>query len=71
MAGYRESGVVDRVQLLDNPNHTDAYGASDGLTCAERDGLIVDLAAVERHIAAEHPNGSLVVTPMLATPLGG
>lgn len=68
--GYRESGVVASVELSDNPEHVDDYGASDGLTCAQRHGLIVPLDRVEEHIAAEHPNGSLAVIPVLAKPLG-
>jgi hypothetical protein len=65
LVGYRQSGLVDRVQLLDNPAHTEPYGASDGLTCAERDGLIVPLADASRHVEAEHPNGSLSLSPVL------
>jgi len=68
--GYEESGVVEEVELLDNSSHTEGYGASDGLSCAERDGLIVNLADVGRHVEAEHPNGQLSVAPILATPLG-
>jgi HK97 family phage portal protein len=70
LVAYQESGEVDEVELHDNPSHTDSYGASDGLTCAERDGLIVPITTTERHIHAEHPNGSLAVSPILATPLG-
>jgi hypothetical protein len=68
--GYAESGVVSMAELADNPNHTEGYNASDGLTCAERDGLIVPLDRVPRHVAAEHPNGSLAVLPVLSRPLG-
>lgn len=68
--GYQESGVVDSVELVDNPAHTDDYGASDGLSCADRDGLIVPLDRVDIHIEAEHPNGSLAVIPVLSTALG-
>jgi len=68
--GYQESGVVEEVELLDNSSHTEGYGASDGLTCAERDGLIVALADVGRHVEAEHPNGQLSVAPILVAPLG-
>lgn len=63
--GYRESGEVDEVELFDNPDHTEDYGASDGLTCAQRDGLIVPLSAVQRHIDGEHPNGSMAVAPIV------
>ncbi len=70
LVAYQESGEVDEVELHDNPSHSDSYGASDGLTCAERDGLVVPIANTERHIHAEHPNGSLAISPILATPLG-
>jgi HK97 family phage portal protein len=69
--GYQESGVVGSAELVDNPDHTEDYGASDGLTCATRDGIIVSLDSVDDHIEAEHPNGSLAVIPVLSTALGG
>jgi HK97 family phage portal protein len=68
---YEESGVVAAVELADNPRHTEGYGASDGLTCAQRDGLIVPLDKADRHIEAEHPNGSLALIPVLRDALGG
>lgn len=69
--GYRQSGVVSRVEILDNPDHTDPYpGAADGLTCAQRDGIIVALDAAMLHIGSDHPNGSAVALPVLDTPLG-
>lgn len=67
---YSESGVVDQVEFLDNPEHDTDPSPIDGLTCAERDHLVVPLAEAEWHIASEHVNGSLVVLPLLATPLG-
>jgi HK97 family phage portal protein len=66
---YQESGVVEQAELLDNPDHDEDYGAADGLSCAERNGLIVDLADVDLHVMAEHPNGTLAVAPYLA-PIG-
>ena len=68
--GYQESGVVESAELLDNPAHDEDYGASDGLSCAERNGLIVPLHQTDRHIEAEHPNGTLAVLPVLSTALG-
>lgn len=65
LAGYRESGVVDRVQCFDNESHTEKYGAEDGLSCADRDGLIAPLADGEKHLRSEHPNGSLSLAPVL------
>lgn len=62
---YRQSGVVDEVELHDNGQHTEGYGASDGLTCAERNGLVVQLVMVDGHVHAEHPNGSLAVLPIV------
>jgi hypothetical protein len=69
--GYRESGVVDRIEMVDNSEHVDDYGASDGLTCAQRDGMVIDLADADRHIEAEHPNGSLALIPILSGPALG
>jgi HK97 family phage portal protein len=63
--GYSETGQVDEVELWDNPDHPEDYGASDGLTCAQRDGLIVPIHQADRHINAEHPNGSLAVAPVV------
>lgn len=68
--GYEEAGSVDQCELVDNPDHTDPYDASDGLTCADRDGMRVALADVDKHIEAEHPNGSLAVIPILNRTLG-
>ena len=62
--GYRETGLVDRVELLDNPAH-DTDPGSDGLTCAQRNGLIVPLDQAQTHIDAEHPNGTLALAPVL------
>lgn len=62
---WRQSGLVDRAQLFDNPDHTDDYGADDGLSCAQRNGLIVPLDDLELHVFSEHPNGSLVAAPVL------
>jgi HK97 family phage portal protein len=59
-AAGKNSGVVDYAELLDNPDH-DTDPGSDGLTCAGRNGLIVPLDAVPRHVSAEHPNGTLAV----------
>lgn len=67
---YRESGVVQAMMLHDNPNHTDDYGALDGLSCAQRDGVITDVDRVDVHVFSEHTNGSLAVSPLLVRPLG-
>ena len=66
---YKASGRVLAMILHDNTSHTDDPG-SDGLTCAERDGVITDVDAVSRHIYAEHPNGTLATSPLLVRPLG-
>ncbi len=68
--GYQESGV-EQVEMVDNLEHDSDYGASDGLTCAQRDGMVVNLADVGRHIEAEHPNGSLALIPLLSGPALG
>jgi HK97 family phage portal protein len=62
--GYQQRGVT-QVELADNPNHTTDPG-SDGLTCAQRHGLVVPIQQVSRHIQAEHPNGSLSILPVLS-----
>ena len=67
---YTETGVVDQVEFIDNPDHDTDPSPIDGLTCAERDGLVVDLSEANTHIDSEHPNGSLLVLPVLVTALG-
>ena len=67
--GYQESGLVSEIECFDNPDHTDDYGASDGLSCADRNGLIAPLADAQKHIEAEHPSGSLAIGPVIN--LGG
>lgn len=67
---YKASGRVLAMTLHDNPNHTEPYGASDGLSCAQRNGLITDVDKASTHIYAEHPNGTLAAAPLLITPLG-
>jgi hypothetical protein len=66
---YEESGEVDEVEMVDNPDH-DTDPGSDDLTCAQRHGLVVPVANMNLHIEAEHPNGSLAFIPILSTPLG-
>lgn len=63
--GFKLSGVVDRSQIFDNIDHDEDYGASDGLTCATRDGFVCELDEMMDHIYADHPNGSAVGTPIL------
>lgn len=67
---YKASGVVMAMILHDNPLHVENYGASDGLSCAERNGIITNVDAVARHVYAEHPNGQLAASPLLVRPLG-
>lgn len=64
-AAYRESGVVTQIQCFDNAGHKDTYGAKDGLSCAERDGLIDSLDSAELHLESEHVNGSLAIAPVI------
>jgi HK97 family phage portal protein len=64
-AAYAESGVVDRLLLLDNETHTDHYGAEDGWSCAERNGKTVPLDDADKHLGSEHVNGSLALAPVL------
>lgn len=64
--GYRESGVVDRIQMFDNPAHdTDPMGPTN-TTCADREGLIAPLDMAEDYIASAHPNCVLALSPVLA-----
>lgn len=67
---YQESGEVDEIELHDNAGHTEDYGAADGLSCADRDGMVVPLANANLHLSSEHPNGSLAISPVLRTALG-
>ena len=67
---YEESGVVAAAELLDNPAHGGYGGDGDGLTCQERDGLVVELGQTERHVLGTHPNCVLAVAPVLVRPLG-
>jgi HK97 family phage portal protein len=67
--GFSESGEVDEVRLWDNPDHPEEYGASDGMTCATRNGHVAYLRDSYKHIRAEHPNGSLAVSPIVREPL--
>lgn len=68
--GYAESGQIAYVEMLDNPNHGDYEGDGDGLTCAQRNGMIVPLEDAQTHIEGTHPNCVLAIAPVLATPLG-
>ena len=63
---YRETGLVEQVELMDNPAHDSDPSPIDGLTCAERHGLIVPIDRAGVHLEAEHPNGSLTILPVLA-----
>jgi HK97 family phage portal protein len=69
--GYKESGVVETVEMVDNKDHPEDYGASDGLTCADRDGMIVNIGQMDTHVFAEHPRGSLAFVPILSGPALG
>lgn len=63
VSAYLAAGNVIGARLHDNPDHSTDPG-SDGLTCAGRNGLVVALDRVPRHIDGEHPNGTLTVTPV-------
>lgn len=69
--GYQESGQIAYAELLDNANHGDYEGDGDGLTCAQRDGMIVPLEQAQLHIEGTHPNCILAMAPVLSSPLGG
>ena len=55
---YAATGQVTHVRLMDGTT-CDAPAGSDGLTCPQRNGLVVPLANIQLHIGAEHPNGTL------------
>lgn len=69
--GYQQSGVVGMVEMADSTTHCEDYGASDGLSCCDRNGLITSLDQADRHIQAEHPMGSLCLLPVLSGPALG
>lgn len=63
---YRESGGVSDVMIADNEAHTEHYkGAADGLSCSERNDLVVALDKAMFHIGSDHPNGSACVIPLV------
>lgn len=70
LLGYEESGKIAYVEILDNPDHKETYGALDGLSCAGRNGLVVPIAQTQLHIDSEHINGTMAIAPVLARPLG-
>jgi hypothetical protein len=66
---YEASGVVQYVSIADNASHTESYkGAADGLSCADRNGLVVPLSRGNFHVQSDHPNGSASLIPIV-TPL--
>ena len=69
--GYQESGVVENVELVDSDTHCEDYGASDGLSCCDRNGLVVNVGLMDHHVYAEHVNGSLACVPILSGPALG
>lgn len=70
LLGYSESGVVGSVEMLDNRAHGGYGGDGDGLTCEERDGMVVDFAQAQLSVNGTHPNCILALSPILITPLG-
>lgn len=66
-AAYEASGVVTEVMIADNAEHTEKYpNAADGLTCAERNGLVVALDKATFHIESDHPRGSACMIPIVS-----
>ena len=60
---FTELGI-EKVQMLDGGTGDEAPGP-DGLTCSERDGMVVTMAEAEKHMDAEHPNGPLDFAPVV------
>ncbi len=61
---YAATGQVSHVRMFDNPL-CDGKAGSDGLTCPQRNGLVVPLAQIQEHINGEHPNGTLAYAAVL------
>jgi HK97 family phage portal protein len=54
---FQRSGVVSQVMVADNSEHTESYrGAADGLSCSERNGLVVSVDRGPYHVESDHPN---------------
>jgi HK97 family phage portal protein len=69
VGAYEASNVVPFVQILDNPEHKDFYpDANDGLTCAGRHGIVVELNRASFHLDSDHPNGSVTAVPISVKP---
>lgn len=66
-ASWKRWGAVPRVPLV-NQLARPVQALSNVSRIIPR--LVVDLADAEIHIESEHPNGSLIVLPVLATALG-
>jgi len=64
-AGYRESGVVDRIQMFDNEEHDTDPLPPTNTTCADRAGLVAPLEMAEDYIQSAHPNCQLAIAPVL------
>ncbi len=60
---YAEAGV-EEVRIYDNPNCDHTRG-SDGLTCKERNQMVVPVTDMQKHIAGEHPRGSISFSPIV------
>lgn len=68
---YEASGVVQEAMIADNAAHTESYrGAADGLTCAQRDGLVIPVSRISFHVGSDHPRGSAAAIPIVE-PLEG
>lgn len=66
---YRASGVVQKVEMHDNRMHNEDPGG-DGLTCADRDGMVINVEYMSRHSLGTHPNCILAFSPIV-TPMAG
>lgn len=62
-AAYAQSGI-ERAVLYDNPQH-DTDPGSDGLTCAERNGLVIPVGRIPFHSGGTHPNCTMAVGPVV------
>lgn len=63
---YEQSGVVTEAMIADNAAHSESYkGAADGLTCSQRDGLVVPVNRITFHVGSDHPRGSAAAIPIV------
>lgn len=66
VASYADSGVVDSIEMADNPDHDTDPQPPTNTTCADRDGLTAALSDAQDYIDSAHPNCQLAVLPIVS-----